>query len=105
MNFITLIKPVYAADLGKNYAFSSFNSFGDVISRLLPVAFSIAGIILVFFILFAAFKYLTSGGDKNALSSAQAMITHTIIGFLLLMVTFLVVKFIFQVFGLNFNFL
>ncbi len=90
-------------DLCNFYAFctSQNSSVGGLISSLIGPAFDIAGVLLIFYFIFAAFKFMTSGGDKEALASARAMITHAVIGFLALMLLFLVVQFIPQFLGLR----
>ncbi|MCL5784438.1 MAG: hypothetical protein M1142_03735 [Patescibacteria group bacterium] len=85
--------------LKDQFAFGKFNSLGEILSGLIGPAFSIAAVAVVFYFLIGAFKYLTSGGDKNAVASARDMITHSIIGFLLLMMLFLIMQFIPQIFG------
>lgn len=91
-------KPI---DLGQNYGFGNINSLAEGFGRLIGPAFTIATIAVVFYLLIGAFKYLTSGGDKNAVGEAQKMIIHAIIGFILLMAMFLVLQFIPEFFGLK----
>jgi len=97
-----LIKPVYAApvELGKFYGFGGpqFSSLGQVIGNLLPIVFNVAVVIVVLFLLFAGFRYLTAGDNKEQTAKARAMITNSIIGFLLLIFLFLAIQFLFQFF-------
>lgn len=86
-------------DLSNQFAFGKVGSLGEVLSRLALPAFSLAAVAVIFYFLIGAIKYLTSGGDKNAVSSAQAMITHAIIGFFLLIMLFLIMQYIPQIFG------
>lgn len=88
-------------DLSKEFGFGNINSLAEGINRLTAPAFSIAAIAVVFYFIIGAFKFLTSGGDKGAVESARNMITHAIIGFLLLMAMFLILKFIPEYFGLT----
>lgn len=88
-----MIKEALAApgqvDLGENYAFGGIKSLGEGLSYLVTPAFSIATAALLIYLIMGAFKYLKSGGDKEELAKARAMITHAFIGFVLLMFMFL----------------
>ncbi|MBI2596397.1 hypothetical protein HYW46_06750 [Candidatus Daviesbacteria bacterium] len=104
ITFINIIftHPVYAEDLKKQYGFGWITSLGDVISRnIVPAGFEIAGIALLFYIVIAAIKYMTSGGDKEAVASARGMITHSVIGFLMLIFLFLFLQYILPAIGLK----
>lgn len=88
-------------DLGSQYGFGNIQSLGGFLTNLIQPAFEIAAAGVTFYFLFAAFKWISSGGDKQAISDARGMITHSIIGFLLLMLLFLVIMFIQEFFGLG----
>lgn len=103
INFITVIifitvifpNPTYAkVDISKEYDFGDLQTLGQGVDRLVGPAFGIATTAVVVYFIYAAFKYLTSGGDKEAIASAQKMVTHSIIGFVLLMFLFLAINFI-----------
>lgn len=88
-------------DLKDQFAFGNIKSLAEGVGYLTMPAFAIAAIALVFYFIVGAFQYLTSGGDKNALQSAQKMIIHAIMGFILLMVLFLILQFLPEFFGLK----
>ena len=81
-------------NLADNYAFGGYGTLGELLSHLLPTIFSIAGVGVVFSFLIGAFRIITSGGNKEAIAGARAMITHAIVGFVLLMLVFLFALFI-----------
>ena len=81
------------------FGFGYYNSLGEGVSKLVAPAFSIASAMVVFYFLLGAFKYITSGGNKENLASAQNMITHAIIGFVILMFAFFVLQYLPQFFG------
>lgn len=62
--------------------------FNSVIAQ--GVAFASIG--LLFFIAFSATKFLTSGGDPIKVASAKKSLTYAIIGFILIVGAFLIVK-------------
>ena len=90
-------------DLQNSYGFSNVNNLGDALTLLLPAAFALAGVGIVFYFIFGAFKFLTSGGDKGAVAEARAMIMHAVIGLLMLIILFAVMKFIPEAFNLGFT--
>ena len=99
------IQTVQAASLQPNYGFGNVGSLGELLGKLTAPVFEFAGVALVLYFLIGAFKLLISAGDKNAVASARAMITHAVIGFLLLIIVFLLAKYIPEAFGININIL
>ncbi|MDO8619546.1 MAG: hypothetical protein Q7R49_06440 [Candidatus Daviesbacteria bacterium] len=102
-NNLTLIA---AVNISKEYAFGDLTSLGQGLDRLVLPTFSIAAFAVIIYFIIAGFKYLSSGGDKEELAKAQGMITHAIIGFMLLIALFLVVNFLFaRLFGTGIQFI
>jgi len=110
-----MIQPVYAltpcpatgggVDIGGCFGFGNLKSLGETTSQLVTPAFSIAAAGVVIYFLLGAFKYLRSGGNKEEVEGARQMITHAIIGFIILMFAFLILQFLlsslFEVTGLQ----
>ena len=86
--------------IGDHFGFGGITSLGKGTSMLINPIFSIAAVLVILYFLFAAFKYLKAGANKEDVAGAKQMITHAIIGFLLLMLAFLVIQFIPQFFNL-----
>jgi len=72
------------------------------LSNLIALIYSIAAIVLIFMILWGAFEWLTSGGDKEKLSSAQKRIINAIIGIILFAVAFAIIGILGQFTGFTF---
>lgn len=103
---INLIKPAYAAErLGDNYAFGGIASLGEGLGYLVAPGFQIAAVAVILYFIVGAYKLITSSGDKEALASSRAMITHAIIGFVLLMLMFAVLQFVPKFFSINIGFI
>jgi len=87
------------------FGFGGFGTLGDFTSILIPLAFSIAGVMVAFYFIIGAFELITSQGDKGHIVSARAKIYHAIIGLILLLILYLAVQFVlFDTLGLvNFN--
>lgn len=91
----TFSTPAYAeVKIGEEFGFKDIKSLGEGTSRLVVPFFSVAAVIVVIYFMVGAYKYLTSGGNKEEVEGARNMITHAIIGFILLMFAFLVLQFL-----------
>lgn len=77
------------------------NNIGDLINRLLPFLIGLAGIILLFVFIWGGYDLMMSQGDANKVKSAQAKITAGLIGFILLILSYLITSLIARIFGLG----
>lgn len=102
--------PAYAActptsggvNIGNCFDFGDFGSFGELTNNLVTPIFSVAAALIVIYFLWGAFKYLQSGGNKEEVAGARGMITHAIIGFIILIFAFLILQFLlWSLFGIN----
>jgi TRAP-type C4-dicarboxylate transport system permease small subunit len=62
---------------------------------------TLAGIILFFVLMWGGFDYVTSQGAPDKLKTANAKITAGVIGFVLLVLSFLITRVIAYIFGLE----
>lgn len=76
-------------------------TIGDVISKVLLFLFPAAGLILLFVLIWGGFDFITSQGSPEKIKSAWAKITTGIIGFVMLVFSFLIVRLISYIFGLD----
>ena len=90
-----------AVNLADNYAFGSVKSLGQLIGYLVPLGLTLGGIMVSIYILLGAFDLIISWGDKNAIASARNKILHGIVGLVLLIAMFVVLKFLPTALGLN----
>lgn len=80
---------------------SSVDSLGKIITKLLGFLMPMAGIVLLFVLISGGYDYIISQGNADKVKSAQGKITSGIIGFILLIISFLVVRLIAVIFGLG----
>lgn len=59
-------------------------STGSLIASGIQILFIFAGLAVLIFIVWAAFDWITSGGDKEKVAAARRKITNAIIGLFLL---------------------
>lgn len=98
----SLVAPAYAncvdpekgVQIGDCFGFGQFSSLGDIISKLVAPIFSIAASLVIIYFLWGAFKILQSGGNKEEIAGGRQMITHAIIGFMILIFVFFVLPFL-----------
>lgn len=79
------------------------SSPAEIITGLLPYIFGAAGIVLLLNIISSGIKMMTSGGDPKALQGAQAKLTTSAIGILILFASFWIVKLLLNFLGINVN--
>lgn len=99
---MTLITSV---DIGDKFSYGYIKTLGQGVNILVTPTFSLAIVLVTIYFLIGAFRFLTSGGDKEAVAGARNMITHAIIGFVILIFVFIVLQFIQEVFGFKLFFL
>ena len=78
-----------------------YNTIGDIINNVVPFVISIAGILLFFILMWGGYDYIMSQGTPEKLKTANAKITAAIVGFVLLILAFLITRIISYVFGIG----
>lgn len=77
----------------------------EFINRLLPnlitLAFIITAIAALIFLIAGGIKWITSGGDREALSKARGSVTAALIGFALVLSVYAVLRLIELFFGIQ----
>lgn len=76
-------------------------TLGDIIGQILKFLYPIAGLILFFFLFWGGFDYLTSAGNPEKIKAGQGKITTAVIGFILLMISYLAARLIAAIFNLG----
>ncbi len=57
----------------------------SLLKDLLKVITTIGAIVVVFFLIFAGFKYVTARGDSKKISEAHSILTWTVVGAMILL--------------------
>lgn len=80
----------------------NINTIGDLLNKkLIPFLYPMAALVLFFILVWGGYDFLMSHGAVEKVKSAQAKITAGIVGFVLLMLSFLIVKLISYIFGIG----
>jgi hypothetical protein len=85
-----------------NFKFvGSESTIGDIISQILPIIFTLAGLVLFIFLLIGGFGLLTSGGSPDKMKAAQGRITSAVIGFVIIFISYWLIRILEIVFGIS----
>lgn len=74
---------------------------GDIVSALILYLFPIAGLLLLLYLLYGGFRWMTSGGDPKALAQARSAVTTALIGFVIVFISFWVVQLVGLILGID----
>lgn len=85
----------------QNFGFGGLG-ISKFLSNTIALIYIIAIIVLIFMILWSAFEWLTSGGDKEKVESARRRLTYAILGIILFAAAFAVIQIIGTFTGFNF---
>ncbi|MFA4930253.1 MAG: pilin [Patescibacteria group bacterium] len=64
---------------------SNFASVEELIFALFTWAYYFAGLIMIAYLIFGGYKYITSGGNEEKIKEGQKSITNAIIGFVIVL--------------------
>ena len=78
-----------------------FSSLADLVNRAQDIFFPIAGILLLAYLIWGGFDYLTSMGDPKKAEAGRTKITNAIIGFFIIFTAYWIVQLVAFVFGLQ----
>lgn len=80
----------------------NINTVGDLINRIMgTLLIPIASIILFLVFIWGAYDFLLSNGNPEKVKSGRAKITAGIIGFIILIISYVIVRVIASIFGLG----
>mgnify|MGYP001008895439 CR=1 FL=1 len=74
---------------------------GGLISILINFLLWTVGILSVVMIIFSGFRYITSAGDAAKMKSAQTALTYSIVGLIVAVLAWVIVKMILRQFGIE----
>jgi hypothetical protein len=80
---------------------SSITTVADVVNIAISFLFPLAGVILLFILIWGGYDFLLSQGDSDKIGNARAKITAGIVGFVLLVISYLLVRILTFIFGLD----
>lgn len=90
--------PVLNSTVGGATGVDFFNLF---LPKFVGLALVMGIIIFLFIMLLGAIQWIASGGDKAGIEGARGKITNGVVGIVILLATFAIVKVIEDFFGIN----
>ena len=63
-----------------------------IILRIIQVLLAISGLVAVIFLIVGGFRYITAGGNEETAESAKKTITNAIIGIVVIILAFVIVR-------------
>ena len=99
-----MIKPVFAlVDLTKQSVnpLAKFNSVASIVNLIIPNLLLGAGIIFFIMIIIAGYQFMASSGKEENLQKAQKLFVTAIIGFIIVLGSFLLVKLLANLFQIK----
>lgn len=67
---------------------------GSTLSRVYTAVLAIAGIVSVIFVIIGGIKYTLSSGDPGEISKAKNTILYSIVGLVVVMSAFMIIRFV-----------
>jgi len=86
---------------GPEVPITEWKNIGDIVSRLLIYIFPLAGIATFIYLLIGGFGYLTAAGNEEAAKKAQGQITNALIGFLIIFLSYWIVRILEIILGIE----
>lgn len=78
----------FAADIVITPPAQGYKTLGDFVTNLLTISFAVALLVVLVMLVWGAFEWITSGGDKDAVAKARNRIINALIGLAVLAVAF-----------------
>lgn len=74
---------------------------GGVINSLLTIVMALAALAVFIYLIWGAFEWITSGGDKGKTESARNKITAAVIGLIVLAASYAILMLLLQILGFS----
>ncbi len=86
------------ADFTKPPGYETDGFVGTLVSRFLPIAIAFGGFLAVIFIVISGIQFITSSGNPEGAAAARGRLTFAIVGFVLLVLAFMITRVVDMVF-------
>lgn len=91
----------FAEEISISAPKEGYNDLGKFITNIISLAFIVAVILVLLMLVWGAFEWITSGGDKEHVASARGRIINALIGLAILAVAFALFRFAGQFLGFD----
>lgn len=76
-------------------------NIGELIASALQIVFIAAALAVLIYLVWGAFKWITSGGDKDAIGKARGTIVNALIGLFILALAYFITVLVGMIVGIN----
>lgn len=76
-------------------------TLGNIITRLLPWGYAIAGFVLLAYLVFGGYQILVSQGDPKAVAAGREKISNAVFGFFIIFVSYWTVQIVGRILGIE----
>ena len=90
-----------ATGIVKTLCGTGANNLGQILGFVISIAFIIAILVALLFLVWGGIKWITSGGDKTGVEAARNQIIAAIIGLIVVFLAFFILNLILGLFGLS----
>lgn len=74
------------------YSAQNTTDFASLLNNIFSLAVVVGGILLIVYLLFGAFKYITAGGDDKAITKSKSMMANAGVGIVIMVGAFLLTR-------------
>lgn len=93
---------VYAIEINSTtFAPAKFATIGGLLNLVIPLITIVAALLLLAMLMMGGFTWLTAGGDHKRVEEAQKRITFAILGFIIIVIAYLVTKIVGYITGVT----
>lgn len=97
-----MFSKVYAVDISQSFGPAKyFTDIASFINIFIPLMFTAASIGTLFVLIWGAYTFLTAGGEPEQVQKARKIFQFAILGFVIVMVSFLVARLIAKILNIN----
>lgn len=93
---IDIGKTFFGTELGSTHPLQQLTGIGALVSLFLKASFALAGLLILFFIIFAGFQIIVGAGQNNpeAAKKGKEAATAAVIGFVIIFVAYWIIRII-----------
>lgn len=99
--YLSSVAAVSAQAINITAPAQGFKTLGNFITNVLTISFAVAILVVLVMLVWGAFEWITSGGDKEAVGKARNRIINALIGLAVLAVAFALAKVAAQFLGFD----
>jgi cbb3-type cytochrome oxidase subunit 3 len=79
--------------------FNTSATFETIISKVITMVLELMGVIFLILAIYGGFKWMTAAGNEESVEKAKKTITNAILGLVIVLAAYAIVKFIVEIFG------